>query len=337
MECRVGNELNSHGLPSVGFEATTCEGFAVRALSICLCVVCLFVCVASSETRVRGAEKTVQLTLKGDSLDITVGGEPFTVYHFAKTQKKPYFWPVRSPEGLVMTRSLEKTKDHPHHKGLWFSVDEVNGIRFWAEKGTIQNVSVEPITASGNPARFKVVNHWLGKDGQPILIETTTISIDGNRVITYDANLAAAKGPVTFHDTKEGLFGFRVAPSMTGAKGGKIQNAEGLHGEEPGCWGKTSAWVEYDGNVEGKTVGVAIFDNPHNFRPSRYHVRNYGLFAISPFGEKAYTNGKNAAAPFVLAPGANLRLRYGLYIHDGDEQAADVAGVYRKYLVSAGD
>ena len=52
----------------------------------------------------------------------------------------------------------------------------MNGIKFWAERGKIENVSVDPIVAKGNPAQFKVVNHWLGKDGQPILNETTTIT-----------------------------------------------------------------------------------------------------------------------------------------------------------------
>ena len=187
-------------------------------------------------------------------------------------------------------------------------MDEVNGVKFWAERGKIENVSVEPIVTDGNPARFKVVNHWLGKDGQPLLIESTVISIFSDRLIAYDAELTPAKGEVTFEDTKEGLFGFRMVDplrefSMTGKnpepgakRTGSVVNAAGVHGTSAN-WGKTSDWIDYSGKLDGEAVGVAIFDNPHNFRPSRYHVRDYGLFSISPFGEHAYTNGKSPAAP----------------------------------------
>ncbi len=307
--------------------------------SVSVCGLVLSAALAGQPVHAAGGE--VELTLKGDSLDVTVDGKPFTVYHFAKSQKKPYFWPVRSPEGLIMTRPLLNAegrpwRDHPHHKGLWFTVDEVNGIKFWEERHTqIDAVSVEPLVPKGNPARFKVVSHWEGKDGQPLLIETTTVSIFANRVIAYDAEITAAKEPVTFGDTKEGMYGFRMVDSMRESQGGKVVNAEGLHGTHQ-CWGKTSQWVDYDGMVEGKLVGVALFDNPHNFRRSRYHVRDYGLFSISPFGERAYTEGKRPAAPVVLKPGANLRLRYAIYIHDGDTKASDVAGTYQKYLESAG-
>lgn len=281
------------------------------------------------------AEPAVAIARKIDTLEISVGGKPFTVFNFGQELPKPFFSPVLTPEGHVMTRSLEKPKDHPHHKGIWLSVDEVNDVRFWAERGKIQNISVNVLEPEGNPARFQVLNHWVGKDGKPVVSEETTISIFANRVIAYDIKFTAGAESVTFGDTKEGLFGFRMVDSMREKGGdGKVENAEGLKGT-PDCWGKPSAWVDYVGTVEGEKVGVAVFDHPGNFRPSRYHVRDYGLFSISPFGESSYTNGKEKEALVVIAKGKSLRLRYAMYIHPGDTASANVAKVHGEWVKSA--
>ncbi len=207
----------------------------------------------------------------------------------------------------------------------------MNDIKFWAEKGRIENVSVKPLVAEGNPAKLQVVNHWLGDDGKPVLVETEVIAIHANRLLSYDITFAAADKPVTFADTKEGLFGVRLVNSLREKETGKVVNAEGLQGTAE-CWGKHSAWVDYFGQVDGKTVGVAVMDHPRNFRKSRYHVRNYGLFTISPFGEKSYTNGKEEAKPGELKPGESLRLRYGIYVHAGDTAEGKVAQAYEQFI-----
>lgn len=114
----------------------------------------------------------VKLQKEGDQVEVTIDGQPFTTYHTSDQYAKPFFHPVRSAGGTIITRELENPKDHPHHKGIWCAIDEVNGIKFWAEKGIIRNVKTEIVEAQGNPARLLIVNHWLGEDGKPILEET---------------------------------------------------------------------------------------------------------------------------------------------------------------------
>ncbi len=278
------------------------------------------------------ADGVVRLEKKGDTVAVTLDGDELAIYQTSPTYQKPFFSPVRSAGGTVVTRSLEKPADHPHHKGIWTAIDEVNDIKFWAEKGKIANAKVEIVATEGNPAKMRVTNHWLGTDGQPIVIETTDIAIHANRLFAYDIRFTAAADVVEFGDTKEGLFGIRLPVSATEKSGdGKIVNAEGKRGSKE-CWGQTSAWVDYYGTIEGKTHGAAIFDHPQNPRPSRYHVRDYGLFTISPFGEKSYTGGKSPAKPVVLKKGETYRLRYGVYIHPGDTESAKVADVYQQWV-----
>lgn len=279
----------------------------------------------------RADDAKVEFQKNENTVEVKIDGREFTLLHFDKSLPKPFFSPVRAADGAVVSRGLEKPEDHPHHKGIWCAVDQVNGIEFWAEKGKIENHSVEVVSAPGKTAAIRLVNHWLGKDGKPLVIESSEFRFFPNRLIACDIHFAAAAGPVTFGDTKEGLFGIRVANSLRGKAGGTIVNAEGLHGEKE-CWGQESKWVDYFGNVDGKTYGVALIDHPQNFRKSRFHVRDYGLFTLSPFGQKSYTNGKLPEQPLTLEPGKSVRLRYGLYVHTGDTEQGQVPAVYDMYL-----
>jgi hypothetical protein len=57
-------------------------------------------------------------------------------------------------------------------------------------------------------------------------------------VLDFDITIKATAGAVTFGDTKEGMFGLRVASSMDvkRKRGGRITNAEGITDGE--AWGK---------------------------------------------------------------------------------------------------
>lgn len=281
--------------------------------------------------------KTVQLEQneKKHEIAVKIGDEVFTVFHLGSEWPKPFASPVYAPGKVAITRPIpeEGAKvDHKHHKGIWISVDEVNEIKFWAEQGKIQNISGDFSGSPENPATLGLINHWLDQDGKPVVEEKTKISIYPNRLMIYDITFKALDKPVTFADTKEGLFGIRLIDVLRETETGKVTDSEGRNGTKE-AWGKTADWVDYFGQVEGKTVGAAIFDHPDNFRPSRYHVRNYGLFSINPFGEQAYA--KAGAKPITLEPGETLNLKYGIYIHAGDTKAGKVAEVYQDFVKHA--
>jgi hypothetical protein len=288
-------------------------------------------------------QKSVSFREKTDNqLEILIGDQVLGVFNHGAEWNKPFIFPMHAPNGQNILRDIIPTAadqgsskegtDHFHHKGVWVSVDSVNEemLNFWHEKDRIVCESVEASTQHGN-VQLKVTNAWM-QDDQPLLKEHTTITFYPSRLVTYHIELAAVDRDVTFHDTKEGFFAVRIAHTMREMNGGRITNADGLKGEKE-CWGKPTPWIDYCGEVNGKTCGVALMDHPGNFRESRYHVRSYGLFSISPFGPKKYSNGQQPAAPVTISPGKdNLVLNYGMYVHDGETADAGVEGAYKEFL-----
>src|SRR5262245_51052978 len=64
----------------------------------------------------------VYLKQSANEIEVFVGGDPFTTYHFAG-YNKPIFFPLRAASGTVVTRGYPmvpgipgEAQDHPHHK-----------------------------------------------------------------------------------------------------------------------------------------------------------------------------------------------------------------------------
>ena len=317
---------------------------AHRVCSVSLCLVAVAILIPTFSLAQpysadkAAADKTVKL-VRADNRDVKcyIGNELFTVYRVQPDQPKPYFYPVVGPSGKRMTYMFPPVRPkrgeyHPHHRSVWIAVDEVNGVDFWGEKGKIVNRQIRFLAPSGRAARFLAVNDWMAQDGTPVVRERTEFRIYPDRTIGVLLTFEAAYGAVVFEDTKEGLFGVRVHPQLRERGGnGTIVNSRGERTERQ-CWGKTADWVDYFGKIDGVPVGIAMFDHPDNFRPSRWHVRAYGLFSVNPFGEHAYTRGRNPAKPVHLPKGRSLTLRYGVYFHSGDTAAGRVAERYRRFV-----
>jgi hypothetical protein len=290
----------------------------------------------------------VQLADASDGkIDFLIGGDLFTTYHFGAEIARPYLYPVIGPGGACVTRHYPmrddipgETKDHHHHKSVWVAHGDVNGVDDWSEEtGHGRIVHREFIEKTSGPvfARIRTLNDWVGNDGHKVMEEERTITVynlpEDGRFIDIDVIFRATDGDVKFGDTKEGgIISVRVATSIDGNKGGLITNSFGgiTEGES---WGKRAHWCDYSGPVEGRTVGITIFDAPSNFRyPAYWHVRDYGLMTANPFALSEYYHDKTRDGSHVIRSGENFPFTYRLFIHAGDALQANVAEMYHGYV-----
>lgn len=281
------------------------------------------------------AAESIQAATQGETIAITIDGKPFTTLNLRADQKKPYFWPLLAEDGAVLTRVIDpKEKEHPHHRGLWLSVDEVNHAKHWVEREKIANRKATIVKASGNEVQILLENEWLDNKETPVLKESTLWTLTKDRLITADITLTPLVEDVTIGDTKEGFFAVRIAQTMREDQGGKLLTAHG-EAKAKDAWGKTPPWIDYSGKVGDNIYGITLFDSPNNFRPSRYHVRDYGLFAISPFGEAAYQERASSGLSVNLHKSSfnkELKLRYGVWIHNGTVSMDEIEKVYDQFL-----
>lgn len=294
---------------------------------------------------------TVKLTPAPDRVLVTIGGEPFTEYLFDGPDRgKPVLAPMLGPGGVRFNRSWPlgpdvpgEPHDHPHHECMWFAHGDVNGHDFWQGKdgARIVHAGFERIAGDTIVTRCR----WLAGDGSEVCSDVRTITFGGSdRERTVDVAIAitASAGPVVFGDTKEGTMAFRVRPELTlpradhAAATGHYLNSAGER--DAAVWGKPASWVHLQGQVEGRTVGVACFDHPTNHRhPTTWHARDYGLFAANPFGLHDFTGAPAGSGRLELEPGKSLGLRYRWVFHEGDVVAAGIEARFAAWAAAAAE
>ena len=292
-------------------------------------------------------EAGVQITRLEDRLRVEINGQLFTEYVF-RNAPRPYCYPLMGPGNLAMTRDWpmkdtpDEAHDHPHHRSLWFAHGAMNGQDFWSEQkdfGKTVHEDFLEVKSGKDAGVIKSRNKWVAADGKVVCTDERTLRFynpgrPSERVLDFDITIFASNGELTLGDTKEGTMAVRMAETMRlkGKLGkGHIVNSDGVRDDK--TWGKRAQWCDYYGPVEGKTVGIAIFDHPSNPRhPTWWHVRDYGLFAANPFGQHDFESLTDKSAGNLTVPaGKSVTFRYRFYLHEGDEVQAKVAEKYQQY------
>ncbi|WP_372949488.1 PmoA family protein [Mariniphaga sp.] len=296
---------------------------------------------------------------------VLIDGQLFTTFQWPENVTKPVFYPILTSEGTEITRGFPlkpkagERADHPHQIGMWLTYGNVNGLDFWGNGskglgtrnqngGVIKHLKTEKITEGTGEGFFITTESWVDTSGVVLLKEVTEfhfIAKENIRIIDRKTILTAGQKVVNMPDTKEGMFGIRVARQLELPVGGNVvlynedgttsrikdtlnigitgnySSSEGIGGEE--VWGTSARWMHLFGNIEDEKISLVICDHPENPNyPTYWHARTYGLFAANPLGVKDFTNDKDSLN-FSISPGQSATFRYRVIIATGEHLPAE--------------
>jgi hypothetical protein len=237
-------------------------------------------------------------------IHVSIGGKHFTDFFFPDTIAKPVLYPIKAPNGTVITRGFPVTPiageptDHPHHLGLWFNFGDVNGLDFWnnsfaipADKkhlyGSVKLVGVTE-NKSGEQGKLGYKAIWNDHQNNTLLNETTQFVFsekNGFWIIDRTTTLTA-KISVVFKDNKEGVLGLRMAHELQipAMETKKFKDANGIETvikavtdtiangnylnsnglTGDDVWGKRATWCMMYGKMKSDSISVLMIDHPKN-------------------------------------------------------------------------
>ena len=329
------------------------------SLAILAAAILLFACKTVSNSKNPFISFVENQTEK--KIEVLVDGQQFTTFQWPENICKPVFYPVFASSGTEITRGFPinpksgERADHPHQIGLWFTYGNVNGNDFWGNGsqglgtknpngGTIKHLKTENIKEGTGAGSFETFESWVDSTGTELMTEKTAfrfIAEGNNRIIDRSTTLTAGEKNVEMPDTKEGMFGIRVArqlelPSngtvelynedgtITKVKdtlnigiSGNYESSEGIFGED--VWATRAKWMKLDGKIGDENISVVICDHPENPNyPTYWHARGYGLFSANPLGVKDFTKGMDSLN-FIIPAGNSVTFKYRVIIISGNQ------------------
>jgi hypothetical protein len=312
-----------------------------------LTVLCALILIMTALACQSGAK--VEFVKGEHQIDVMVDGKLFTTYLYKPELVKPILYPIMSPSGVTMNRGFPYKKvegertDHPHHTGVFFTIEMKNGNNFWGRREKppeIKHIKVEEMVPGRGKGVLKTVMHWISVTGLTMLEEARTMEFipgETENIVDFTMTLTAKDTTVVFHDTKEGMFAIRVAHWLREREPGtgRYLSSNGEETERD-VWGKKAKWMRLQGNKDGQVYGIAILNHPSSiYYPNYWHARGYGLFSANPLGQLAFQRGRKLENPeaynLTLKPGESALFKYRMILYEGERTAEQIETEFSKY------
>ena len=320
----------------------------------------------------QSAKFTLSVDNENNKIDVLIDGKLFTSYRWPDNVCKPILYPIFTSAGTEVTRGypinprIGERVDHAHQIGMWLTYGNVNGYDFWGNGsrglgttnengGLVKHQKVEKMEEGEGKASLVTKESWVDPEGNELLEENTEYHFikDGETlIIDRISKLTATEKDVSMPDTKEGMFGIRVARQLELPSEGKVtvykeegksEKIEGLSDETVSgdylssegtsgleVWGTRARWMDLYGIIGTEKISIVICDHPDNpSYPTYWHARGYGLFSANPLGWEDFTKGEKQLN-FSIAEGESATFRYRVIISSGSYLGEEEINEYAK-------
>ena len=259
--------------------------------------------------------------LPGHRVAFEYQGKPKLLWHFGKEYPRPFFYPLQSPAGTVLTRMGHPgAPNHDHHRSIWFAHHKVAGVNFWGDegpnRGRVKQKQWLAYEDGDEEAIMAVLLGWYGSDERELMEQEVVAAWrpggDAGHELELQLTFRPAGKSLELEKTNFGFLAVRMAKELSAHFGrGELRDSEGRSGEKA-IFGNEARWMDYSGPTEAVPQGregIAYFDHASNPNyPSGWHVRNDGWMNAGFCLKDGYT----------LTEERPLVLRYLLLAHSGN-------------------
>ncbi|PXA04383.1 hypothetical protein DDZ13_07575 [Coraliomargarita sinensis] len=284
------------------------------------------------------AEPPVEVITSPDATTLQYDGKVLWTYHHDASEGKPYFHPLKTTKGALLTEL--RPKDHVWHRGLWFSWKYLNGVNYWEENkatgrsdGSTRLLATRKrIDESQRVTIEQRLDYAPTEDGPGLLEEARQLVItppntSGVYTIDWSSDFRALEDvvldrtPVPGEPKGKQYGGYaglsiRLAKSLTG--GTFLTRDQAIDGG--GIQGYKAQWMSFNSS---QGASVLIMEHPESFRvPTTWYVA-----PMMPFFSPAVLFD----APYTMREGESFSLRYRLVVSPEAITADHVSSIYPEW------
>lgn len=305
----------------------------------------IFICFGSLVNRLN-AQK-VAVIVQDEAAYFIEGKDSILNYQAAEKslggtyRRSNYIHPLYTLDGQILTEDFPP--DHPHHRGIFWAWHQLYiGDKRLGDAWDIKDFrwevkSVKALKKQGDAKAIQAevlwkTTQWVDADGneKPVVKEITTIKVypaeNHYRQIDIEISIRALEPNMRIggSENEKGYGGF--SPRIRLVDDMKFTSTEGIV-QPKSLPVKARGWMDISGSYGkgGALAGLSILCHPDNPGfPNPWILRSKGSMqnAVFPYP---------GAIAVPLSESQPTVLRYRLLVHEGDNEALDIAAIHADY------